>query len=107
MQRIQPKMPVLLGVYSHRAALLLSRNGDFLKVDAASFFPAQLELLKNLCVGLGSSLRLRFYRAGSDWDWSGSVIGASLAASLAPMTRSGGVGRWRHRAQACFLLVLL
>jgi hypothetical protein len=45
--------------------------------------------------------------AGSDPCRSGSVIGASLAASMAPMTQSGGDGRWKHRAQACFLLALL
>jgi hypothetical protein len=47
------------------------------------------------------------YRAGSEPCRSGSVIGASLAASLAPMAQSGGDGRWRHRAQACFLVALL
>jgi len=47
------------------------------------------------------------YRAGGEPCRSGSVIGASLAASLAPMAQSGGDGRWKHRAQACFLLALL
>ena len=39
------------------------------------------------------------YRAGGEPCRSGSVIGASLAASLAPMAQSGGDGRWRHRAE--------
>ena len=29
------------------------------------------------------------------------------AASMAPMAQNGGDGRWRHRAQACFLVALL
>ena len=47
------------------------------------------------------------YRAGSEPCRSGSVIGSSLAVSMAPMAQSGGDGRWRHRAQACFLVALL
>ena len=45
--------------------------------------------------------------------WRRAVAGAavslalSLAVSMAPMTQSGGDGRWKHRAQACFLVALL
>ena len=34
-------------------------------------------------------------------------LALSLAASMAPMAQSGGDGRWRHRAQAYFLVALL
>ena len=86
--------------------LLVSRSRDFLKVEAACVFCAVGAFKKPLWRPWFFSSFAR-YRAGSDPCRSGSVIGASLAASMAPMTLSGGDGRWKHREQACFLVALL
>jgi len=86
--------------------LFVSRSKDFLQAEAMCAFCIAGVCKKPLWRPWFFSSFAR-YRAGSDPCRRGSVIGASMAASLAPMTQSGGDGRWRRRAQACFLVALL
>ena len=86
--------------------LPVSRSRDFLRAEASCGFCVAGAFKKALRRPWSFSSFAR-YRAGSDPCRSVRVIGASLAASMAPMAQSGGDGRWRHRAQACFLLALL
>ena len=86
--------------------LLVSRSKGFLQAEAMCAFCIARVCKKPLRRPWFFSSFAR-YRAGGEPCRSGNVIGASLGVSMAPMAQSGGDGRWRHRAQACFLVALL